>query len=78
MIFDILATLSSNYLALKLVSSHVAAGRVNLATGDFSRNFIVVESSNELQCIHHISLNCDDSKDCIVTTVAKTCYIYNH
>jgi hypothetical protein len=41
----------------------VATGRLNVATGGFSKSYILVERSIKLQHLQHISLSCGDSKE---------------
>jgi hypothetical protein len=49
----------------------VATGRLNVATGGFSKSYILVERSIKLQLLQHISLSCGDSKESVATKVAN-------
>ncbi len=48
----------------------MATGYLNVATGSFSRICILVESSNKLHFLQHISLNGGDNKESVATKVA--------
>jgi hypothetical protein len=49
----------------------VATGHLNVATGSFSRICILVESSNKMHFLQHISLNGGDNKESVATKVAN-------
>ncbi len=49
----------------------MATGRLNVATGSLSRNCILVERSNKLYFLEHISFICVDSKEPVATKVAN-------
>ncbi len=47
----------------------MATGNLNVATGSFSRNCILVERINKLHFLELNSLNCGNSKESVATKV---------